>query len=232
MTAEQPLVLIVEDEPQLRQLLRVTLIANGYRCTEASTAREGNSEAENHRPDLVIADLGLPDRDGIELITRLRKWSAIPVIVLSARSHESDKVAALDAGADDYVTKPFNSGELLARIRVALRHAAQRGRAETQEMFQLKDLRVDLMSRRVTMRGAEVHLTPIEYRLLNVLIRKAGHVITHGELMREVWGPGKQDQAHYLRIYMKELRRKLEEDSTRPVYLLTEVGVGYRLADD
>jgi two-component system KDP operon response regulator KdpE len=232
MTAEQPLVLVVEDEPQLRQLLRVTLTANGYRCAEAPTAREGNSAAENHRPDLVIADLGLPDGDGIELIRRLRKWSAMPVIVLSARSHENDKIAALDAGADDYVTKPFNSGELLARLRVALRHAAQRSSTQKQETYQVKDLHVDLLTRRVTVRGVEVHLTPIEYRLLNSLIRKAGHVITHKELMREVWGPGKQDQAHYLRIYMKELRRKLEEDSARPVYLLTEVGVGYRLTDE
>jgi two-component system KDP operon response regulator KdpE len=230
MTAESPLALIVEDEPQLRDLVRASLESNGYRCAEAATAREAIVAAENRQPNVVIADLGLPDRDGIELIKRIREWSPMPIIVLSARSQESDKVAALDAGADDYVTKPFHTGELLARLRVALRHAAARGRADADEVFAFKELKVDVLQRRVTVRNDEVHLTPIEFRLLCALVRKAGQVMTHAELLCEAWGPGKVDQHHYLRIYMAGLRRKLEADPARPIYLLTEIGVGYRLA--
>lgn len=232
MTAEAPLVLIVEDEPQLRRLLEVTLSGAGYRCAAVDTVRAGVSEAENHRPDLVIADLGLPDRDGIELIRAVRRWSAMPIIVLSARSQESEKVAAFDAGADDYVTKPFGAGELLARVRVALRHATARGRGEQATEFSVGDLTVHLDTRKVTLRGVDVHLTPIEYRLLATLVAKAGQVVTHAELLRETWGPAKVEQQHYLRIYLSGLRRKLEAEPARPRYLLSEIGVGYRLAID
>jgi len=230
MTAELPLVLIVEDEPQLRELVYASLLSHGYRCVQAATAREAIAEAKNRLPDIIVADLGLPDRDGMALIKSIRQWSAMPIIVLSARTQETDKVLALDAGADDYVTKPFSTGELLARLRVALRHAAARGRAEASETFEYNDLNVDILHRRVTVRDAEVHLTPIEFRLLCALVRKAGQVITHAELLGAAWGPGKLEQHHYLRIYMAGLRRKLEDDPTRPIYLLTEVGVGYRLA--
>jgi two-component system KDP operon response regulator KdpE len=232
MTAESPLVLIVEDEPQLRELVRASLTNNGYRCVQAGTAREAMLETKARLPDLIVADLGLPDRDGVELIKNIRQSSCIPIVVLSARTQEAEKVLALDAGADDYVTKPFSTGELLARMRVALRHAAARGRADAGATFEFDALRVDLLHRRVTVRGAEVHLTPIEFRLLCALVRKAGQVVTHAELLNEAWGPGKLDQHHYLRIYMAGLRRKLEEDPARPIFLLTEVGVGYRMASD
>jgi len=232
MTAELPLVLVVEDEPKMRRLLRVTLESNGMRYAEAVTAREALSKAQNQRPDVVIVDLGLPDRDGTDVIRDIRRGSITPVIVLSARAQESEKVAALDAGADDYVTKPFATGELLARLRVALRHGAAHVRGETRAVFEVRDLRVDLLQRRVTLRSVDTHLTPIEYRLLTTLIRKAGQVVTHGELLRDAWGPAKADQQHYLRIYMAGLRRKLEADPAQPVYLLTETGVGYRLIDE
>jgi len=230
VTAEHPAVIVIEDEPQIRRLLRSTLESNGYRCVEAESARQGILDAANHRPDLLLVDLGLPDKDGIEVIRRVREWSALPIIVLSARSQESDKIAALDAGADDYVTKPFNVGELLARMRVALRHAATRGQADARQQFEVGGLRVDLLRRQVFVQDREVHLTPIEYRLLTALIQNAGQVVTHNQLLREVWGPGKVGQHHYVRTFMAELRRKLEVDPARPVYLLTEVGIGYRLA--
>jgi two-component system, OmpR family, KDP operon response regulator KdpE len=233
MTSAAPLVLVVEDEPKMRRLLRVTLESNGMRYAEAMTAREAVSKTEIQRPDLIVADLGLPDGDGLDLIRRTRSWSAVPIVVLSARAQESDKVAALDSGADDYVTKPFATGELLARLRVALRHGAARMSAEEPHaIFEVRELHVDLLQRRVRLRGEDTHLTPIEYRLLTTLIRKAGQVVTHAELLREVWGPAKVDQQHYLRIYMAGLRRKLEVDSAQPVYLLTETGVGYRLIDE
>jgi two-component system KDP operon response regulator KdpE len=231
MTAAAPLVLVVEDEPKLRQLLRVTLESNDLRYAEAASVREAVARVSTLRPDLILADLGLPDGDGLELIKRVRSREATPIIVLSARSQEGAKVAALDAGADDYVTKPFAIGELLARLRVALRHASARGR-EAAECFAVGDLRVNLLQRRVLLQNTEVHLTPIEYRLLTALVRKAGQVVTHGELMREGWGPQKTEQQHYLRIYMTGLRRKLEPNPSRPVYLLTETGVGYRLIDE
>jgi two-component system KDP operon response regulator KdpE len=224
--------LIVEDEPQLRELVCASVENSGYRCAQAATAREAISEVENHRPDLVVVDLGLPDRDGMEVIKSVRQWSAMPVIVLSARSKEADKVLALDAGADDFVTKPFSTGELLARMRVALRHAAARGRSDSEAIFACRDLKVDVLRRRVSVRGEEVHLTPIEFRLLCALIRKSGQVVTHADLLNEAWGPGRSEQDHYLRIYMAGLRRKIEADPARPSYLLTEVGVGYRLADE
>jgi len=232
MTAAAPLVLVVEDEPKMRRLLRVTLESNGLRFAEAATAREAISWAQTQRPDLIIADLGLPDGDGIDVIRQTRRTSATPIVVLSARSQESEKVAALDAGADDYVTKPFATGELLARLRAALRRALPRQDAGEPTAFTVRDLHVDLAHRRVTLCGAEVHLTPIEYRLLTTLIAKAGQVVTHAELLRAAWGPAKLDQQHYLRIYMAGLRRKLEADPAQPVYLLTETGVGYRLIDE
>ena len=232
MTSEQPLILVVEDEPKMRRLLRVTLESNSMRCAEAVTAREALSKAQSQRPDVIAIDLGLPDGDGIDVIRHIRSWSSTPIVVLSARAQESVKVAALDAGADDYVTKPFATGELLARLRVALRHRVTDVNAEPQKVFEVRDLRVDLAQRKVTLRGADVHLTPIEYRLLTTLIKKSGQVATHAELLREAWGPAKLDQQHYLRIYMAGLRRKLEIDSAQPVYLLTETGIGYRLIDE
>jgi two-component system, OmpR family, KDP operon response regulator KdpE len=232
MTSELPLILVAEDDAKLRRLLRVTLESNGMRCTEAVSVREALSRASSQRPDVVIADLGLPDGDGTAIILGIRRWSATPIIVLSARTQESAKVAALDAGADDYVTKPFTTGELLARLRVSLRHAAAQALGEAPAVFAVRGLRVELLQRRVSMCGMDIHLTPIEYRLLTALIRKAGQVLTHAELLHEAWGPAKLEQQHYLRIYMAGLRRKLEVDPAQPVYLLTETGVGYRIIDE
>lgn len=232
MSGEGPLVLVVDDEPQMRRLLRMTLESNGMRCTEATTVREAIGRVRSSPPDVLFVDLGLPDRNGVELIREARLSSTAPIIVLSARSQEADKIAALDAGADDYVTKPFSAGELLARLRVALRHAAMRTSSNSSQSFAVRDLHVDLLHRRVTMCGTQVHLTPIEYRLLQRLVSKAGQVVTHADLMTAGWGPTRSDQQHYLRIYMAGLRRKLEQDAARPTYLLTETGVGYRLVDE
>ena len=223
------MVLVIEDEPPIRRFLRPTLTSQGYRLVEAETGEDGLLQAATRQPDLVILDLGLPDLDGLEVIRRLREWTAVPIIVLSARGSESDKVAALDAGADDYVAKPFAVGELLARARVALRHAASAGREGAESTFALGDLRVDLLRRRVFVGDAEIRLTPIEYRLLAVLVRHAGKVLTHRQLLQEVWGPAQVEQTHYLRVYMANLRRKLEADPARPRFLRTEPGVGYRL---
>jgi two-component system KDP operon response regulator KdpE len=225
----EPVVVVIEDEPQIRRFLRAALTGQGYRLFEADTGEDGLIEAASRQPDVVILDLGLPDIDGLEVIRRLREWSAVPIIVLSARGHERDKVAALDVGADDYLSKPFGVEELLARMRVALRHHARVDRESTESTFSVGEIQIDLARRRVLVRGAEVHLTPIEYRLLATLVRHAGRVITHRQLLREVWGPNTEDQAHYLRVYMAHLRRKLETDSARPRYLSTEPGVGYRL---
>ena len=227
-TATGPVVLVIEDEPPIRRFLRPSLASQGYRVVEAETGEDGLVQAATRQPDLVVLDLGLPDLDGIEVIRRLREWATVPIIVLSARGGESDKVAALDAGADDYVAKPFAVGELLARARVALRHSAQ-GREPGESTFTLRHLRVDLGRRRVWLGDVEVRLTPIEYRLLAVLVRHAGKVLTHRQLLQEVWGPGQVEQTHYLRVYMANLRRKLEADSARPQLLRTEPGVGYRL---
>ena len=224
-----PVVLVIEDEPPIRRFLRPTLASQGYRLVEAETGEDRLIQAATRQPDLVILDLGLPDLDGLEVIRRLREWTAVPIIVLSARGAESDKVAALDAGADDYVAKPFAAGELLARVRVALRHAAGAGREGGESTFALGDLRVDLLRRRVFVGDAEVRLTPLEYRLLAVLVRHAGKVLTHRQLLQEVWGPGQVEETHYLRVYMANLRRKLEADPARPRFLRTEPGVGYRL---
>ena len=223
----KPVVLIVEDDPDIRRVLRATLTAEGYRVAESASARRGSIDAATHRPDLVIVDLGLPDFDGIEVIRRLREWSSIPILVLSARTQERAKIEALDAGADDYVTKPFGVGELLARMRVALRHAARKGTADGVLSFELAS--VDLEKRLVMRDGREVKLTPIEFRLLASLAKHLGLVVTHRQLLREVWGPTHENDTHYLRIYMKQLRDKLENDPVRPRHLLTEIGVGYRL---
>jgi len=196
---------------------------------EADTGKQGIIEAEVRKPDLVILDLGLPDMEGVEVIKAIRTWSAIPIIILSARSSEQHKIDALDAGADDYLTKPFGFGELLARIRVALRHAIRPMEHIQADIFVTANLKVDLHNRVVTLDDEEVHLTPIQYRLLVVLVKQAGRVLTHQQILKEVWGPSYQENAHYLRIYMSQLRQKLEADPTQPKFLLTESGVGYRL---
>lgn len=230
MTSLAPLILLVEDEPQMRRFLRVALEGSGYRYLEAPTGEEGLALAVQHRPDVILLDLGLPDMDGLDLMTRLREWSQTPVIVISARGQEADKIGALDVGADDYLTKPFGTGELLARIRVALRHADP-GALED-PMFALGRWQVDLAKRQVLVAGEEVHLTPLEYRLFTTLIRHAGKVVTHRQLLKEVWGGVAGAQPLYLRVYMAQLRHKLEEDPSRPRYLQTEPGVGYRLRMD
>lgn len=227
-----PAVVLIEDERPIRRFLRATLVSQGYRLFEAATGEEGLAEAAARPPDVVILDLGLPDIDGLEVIRRLREWTAVPIIVLSARGQERDKIAALDAGADDYVSKPFGVGELLARMRVVLRHAARNSTETAESTFCVGDLNVDLAVRRVAAAGRDVHLTPIEYRLLTTLIRYAGKVVTQQQLLKEVWGPQSTEQAHYLRVYVAQLRRKLETDPARPRYLLTEPGVGYRLASE
>jgi two-component system KDP operon response regulator KdpE len=222
---------VIEDDPQIRRFLRTGLSAEPFRIFEAETGEAGLVEAATRKPDLVVLDLGLPDIDGVDVVARLREWYTRPIIILSARSNEQDKIKALDAGADDYLTKPFGIGELMARIRVALRRTAREGTtAET--VFTFGDVKVDLGARRVFRGETEVHLTPNEYRLLTTLIRHAGKVCTHRQLLAEVWGPGHVEHGHYLRIYMAQLRQKLEADSTNPRYLRTEVGVGYRLLVD
>jgi two-component system KDP operon response regulator KdpE len=223
-----PIVVLIEDEPQIRRFLRATLGSQGYRLFEAATGADGLVEAASRQPDVVIVDLGLPDMDGLEVIRRLREWSTVPIIVLSARGQEADKVVALDLGADDYVSKPFGAEELLARVRVAIRHKA--GVAREDAVFTTGELKVDLGRRHVFVRDQEVKLTPTEYRLLTTLVRHAGRVLTHRQLLKEVWGPNQTEEAHYLRVYMAQLRRKIEVDPAQPRYLLTEPGVGYRLA--
>jgi two-component system KDP operon response regulator KdpE len=222
-------VLIVEDDPQIRRFLRTALGAEGFEMREAERGERGLLEAATRRPDVVILDLGLPDMDGVDVVRRLREWSDLPVIVLSARTREADKIAALDAGADDYLTKPFGVGELLARIRVALRNRA-RAAGPGEPTVSVGELVIDLAARRVTLAGAEVRLTPIEHRLMATLARAAGRVMTHRMLLREVWGTAYEEQSHTLRVHMATLRRKIEPDPARPRYLLTEIGVGYRLA--
>ncbi len=228
MSTDQ-LVLIIEDEPQIRRFLRATLTNHGYQLIEAVNAQEGLVQAATRSPALIILDLGLPDLDGLDVAKQVREWSAVPIIVLSARGQERDKIAALDAGADDYLTKPFGVGELLARIRVALRHAQQAADTDEQSLFEVGDLKVDLIRRQVIVANEEVHLTPIEYNLLKTLVQHAGKVVTQTQLLKEVWGPAYVAESHYLRVYMSQLRRKIEVDPARPRYLLTEPGVGYRL---
>jgi len=223
-------ILVVEDEPEIRQFLRSSLGAEGYRVVESPNGRRAELDAGMHKPDLAIVDLNLPDFDGLEVIRRIRAWSPMPIIVLSARIQERQKVDALDSGADDYITKPFGVGELLARVRVALRHAARP--ASGKEVLQLGISTIDFEKRHASKDGAEVHLTPVEFRLVNCLAKHLGMVVTHRQLLTEVWGPTHAEHTHYLRVYMKQLRDKLEADPTQPKHLLTETGVGYRLLAD
>ncbi len=224
------LILIIEDEPPIRRFLRASLTNEGYRLNEAASGEEGLRVASSQPPDLVILDLGLPDIDGHEVLRQLREWLAAPIIILSARDQEMQKIKALDNGADDYVTKPFGIGELLARIRTAIRHA---NRVEPESStVSLGDLRVDLAGHRAFRREEEVHLTPLEFKLLATLIKHSGKVLTHRFLLREVWGPQDSQENHYLRVFVAGLRRKLEDDSTRPRYILTEQGIGYRFASE
>jgi len=225
-------VLLIEDEAQIRRFLRATLTSQGYRLIEAVTGRDGLRLATSHQPDLIILDLGLPDMDGLEVARQIRGWTSTPILILSARGQERDKVAALDAGADDYVTKPFGVGELLARMRVALRHAARAGLGEEEPVFQVGDLAIDHGRRQVSIRGVEIHLTRTEYKILTLLARNAGKVVTHRQLLREVWGPSYEQETHYLRVFMQQLRNKIEAIPARPRYLRTEPGVGYRLLDE
>ncbi|MDR3391742.1 MAG: two-component system response regulator KdpE [Sulfuriferula sp.] len=231
MNNHTPVVVIVEDEKQIRRFVRAALEEEGLQVYEAETARQGLVEAGTRQPDIIILDLGLPDLDGVEFIRDLRNWSAIPVIVLSARSDEANKIAALDAGADDFLSKPFGVGELLARVRVALRRR-DRTAGEAAAAIEFCGVHVDLVNRTVKRDQQPIHLTPIEYRLLALLVRNPGKVLTHRQILREVWGPSHVEHAHYLRIYMGQLRHKLEENAAQPKCLLTEAGVGYRLVID
>jgi len=230
VTTDEPLILIVEDEPQMRRFLRASLGSHGFRLLEAGTAKEALALATSQSPEVILLDLGLPDGDGIALARSLREWSRVPIIVVSARGREADKVEALDAGSDDYLTKPFGVNELLARIRVALRHASQAAQAPA-PVIEIGPLRMDFGRREVTMAGEEVNLTPNEYRLLALLARNAGKVLTHRQILTEVWGPAHAAETHYLRVYMAQLRRKIEGAPARPRLLVTEPGVGYRMRD-
>jgi two-component system KDP operon response regulator KdpE len=232
MAEPLPLVLVVEDEPQMRRFLKAALESHDYRPVEATTAREGLAQASGRNPDVILLDLGLPDGDGIDVARQIRQWSRVPIIVLSARGREQDKIEALDAGADDYLTKPFGVGELMARLRVALRHAARPEGESADPVVAIGDLRIDLERRQIWVGDAEVHLTPTQYKLLSTLARHAGKVLTHRRLLQEVWGPNVSEHTHYLRVYMTQLRHKLERDPARPRYLVTEPGVGYRLQAD
>ncbi|WP_136414129.1 MULTISPECIES: two-component system response regulator KdpE [Oxalobacteraceae] len=228
MTEPSPIALLVEDEPQIRRFLRTSLEAEGWRIVESASMQRGLIDAGARKPDLVILDLGLPDGDGVDFIRKMREWSSVPIIVLSARTGEADKIKALDWGADDYLTKPFGVGELLARIRAAQRRRRQ-PHADEHGLVQFGDVEINLSARSVSKAGQVVHLTPIEFRLLTVLIGNAGRVVTSPQLLREVWGPTHAESSHYLRVYMGHLRQKLEDDPAQPKYLLTETAVGYRL---
>jgi two-component system, OmpR family, KDP operon response regulator KdpE len=220
-------ILIIDDENQIQRMLKVALEAHHYEISMAATGQDGLNQAAIFHPDLILLDLGLPDFDGIEVVKRLREWSQTPVLILSVREHEDDKITALDYGADDYITKPFNMGELLARIRVALRHSAK---TEDEPIFTFGELTIDLAHRLVTITGQEIKLTPIEYDILKNLALHAGRILTHRQLLRTIWGLEYQDETHYLRVYIGQLRHKIEKDPTRPQYIITEPGVGYRLA--
>jgi two-component system KDP operon response regulator KdpE len=232
VSASSSTLVVIEDDPQIRRFLRSGLSAEPFRIFEAETGRAGLVEAATRKPDLVIVDLGLPDIDGVEVVAELREWYTRPIIILSARSNEQEKIKALDAGADDYLTKPFGIGELLARIRAALRRAARDAGVAAEDAIEFGEVRVDLAARRVQRAGSDVHLTPNEYRLLAALVRHAGKVCTHRQLLADVWGPSHVEHGHYLRIYMAQLRHKLEVDPTNPRFLRTEAGVGYRLLVD
>jgi len=225
-----PVAIVIEDEPQIRRFVRGALEAEGWQVHEAETLRDGLAAAGTRQPDLLVLDLGLPDGDGVSLIRDVRGWSAVPIIVLSARIDEADKIAALDAGADDYLTKPFGTGELLARVRANLRRPRAAAGGEAPEpVFRFGEIEIDRGARLVRRAGEEVQLTPTEYRLLSVLVASAGRVLTQRQLLREVWGPSHGEQSHYLRIYMGHLRQKLERDPAQPRHLITEIAVGYRL---
>jgi two-component system KDP operon response regulator KdpE len=228
MSEPLPVALLVEDEPQIRRFVRMALEAEGWQVCEAESMKRGLIDTGTRKPNLVILDLGLPDGDGVDFIRDVRTWSTVPIVVLSARVDEADKVIALDAGADDYLIKPFGVGELLARVRATLRRQRQSG-TNSDGISRFGDVRIDLQARLVTKAGQPVHLTPTEYRLLTTLVANAGRVITNRQLLREVWGPSNTDNGHYLRVYMGHLRQKLEDDPTQPAYLLTETAVGYRL---
>jgi two-component system KDP operon response regulator KdpE len=230
MAAPEPVVLVVEDEPQMRRFLRASLSSHGFRLIEAGTAKEALALATSQNPEVILLDLGLPDGDGIALTRTLREWSSVPIIVISARGRESDKVEALDAGSDDYLTKPFGVNELLARMRAALRRASQPA-GVTVPVIEIGALRIDLARREVTLAARELHLTPNEYRILALLARNPGKVLTHRQILKEVWGPTHAGETHYLRVYMAQLRRKIEADPARPELLITEPSVGYRMRD-
>jgi len=225
----ETVIVIIEDDLPIQRFLRTSLSTHGFSVFLAESGKQGIVEAGVRKPDLLILDLGLPDMDGVEVIKSIRTWSALPIIILSARNGEQQKIDALDAGADDYLSKPFGFGELLARIRVALRHANRPADALNNEVFHTANLKMDLLNRVVSIDDQEVHLTPIQYRLLSVLVKHAGKVLTHQQILKEVWGPSYKENAHYLRIYMSQLRQKLEANPTQPKFLLTESGVGYRL---
>jgi two-component system KDP operon response regulator KdpE len=231
MTDVGRLVLVVEDEAPLRKFIRASLTSHEYRILEAERAGEVAMLVTSHNPELILMDLGLPDGDGIELTGQLRQWTRVPIIVISARGREDDKVAALDAGADDYLTKPFGVNELLARMRVALRHTQGGATMTTGQVLEFGDLKLDFVRREVTRGGVDVHLTPIEYRLLLLFAQNAGKVLTHRHVLHEIWGPGYAQQTHNVRVHMAELRRKIEPDPSRPSLIVTEPGVGYRLRD-
>ena len=228
MTESIPIALLVEDEPQIRRFVRTALVEEGWQVFESDTMKRGLIDAGTRKPDLIILDLGLPDGEGVDFIVDVRGWSTVPIIVLSARTNEADKIRALDAGADDYLTKPFGVGELLARVRSAVRRLRQPG-INLHGVIQFGDVKVDIKARLVTKANQVVHLTPTEYRLLMILVTHAGRVVTNPQLLREVWGPSHSESGHYLRVYMGHLRQKLEDDSAQPRYLLTETAVGYRL---
>lgn len=226
MASEGVRILVVDDEKQIRRMLKTALTGYGYNIAEGASGREGLNQTAIFHPDLIILDLGLPDMEGTEVIKRLREWTGIPIIILSVRENEEDKIKALDLGADDYITKPFSMGELFARIRVALRHAAKTG---DEPVLVFGDLTVDLARRNVTLKGEEVKLTPTEYEILKYLSLQAGRVVTHGQLLRAIWGPNYQEETQYLRVYIGQLRRKIEADPSQPAIIITEPGVGYRL---
>jgi two-component system KDP operon response regulator KdpE len=231
MTPNAPRVLVIEDEPEIRRFLRTSLGAHDFFVNESSTGQEGLRQAAEQPPDVILLDLGLPDIDGFQVIEQIRAWSSVPIVVLSARGQEADKVKALDIGADDYLTKPFGVGELLARLRVALRHQTRLRESDSSPVFTVGDVRVDLTRRQVFVANTEVHLTPTEYRLLTTLTKHAGKVLTHRQLLKEVWGPDSTHETHYLRVYINQLRHKLADETSDSNLILTEPGVGYRLRE-
>jgi two-component system, OmpR family, KDP operon response regulator KdpE len=228
MSSDGARILVIDDEKQIRRMLKTALTGFGYDIAEASSGQEGLNQTSIFHPDLIVLDLGLPDFDGVEVVRRLREWTQVPVVVLSVREQERDKIRALDAGADDYITKPFGMGELLARIRVALRHAAK---TEDEPVLTFGELTVDLAHRKVTLKGDDLKLTPTEYEILKHLALHAGKVVTHRQLLKTIWGPNYQEETHYLRIYIGQLRRKIEADPSQPSYIVTESGVGYRMVE-